>query len=85
MKIDKSFVFGVMENESDAVIVRSIAALGRNLGMHVTAEGVENQETLDFVAACGAHTAQGYYFAKALPPDELEAWIRSRLAAEIRS
>ena len=85
VKIDKSFVFGVMTNESDAAIVRSIAALGRNLGLHVTAEGVENRETLDFVAACGAHTAQGYFFAKALPPDELEAWIRDRLTAEIRS
>ncbi len=85
VKIDKSFVFGVMTNPSDAAIVRSIAALGRNLGLHVTAEGVENQDTLDFVATCGAHTAQGYFFAKALPPDELETWIRSRLAAEIRS
>jgi len=85
VKIDKSFVFGVMNNESDAAIVRSITALGRNLGLHVTAEGVENRDSLEFVTACGAHAAQGYYFSKALPADELEAWIRDRLTAEIRS
>ncbi len=85
VKIDKSFTLGVMGNESDAAIVRSIAALGRSLGLHVTAEGVEDADTLEFVTACGAHTAQGFYFTKALPPELLEAWIRARIAADVRS
>jgi diguanylate cyclase (GGDEF)-like protein len=85
VKIDKSFVLGVMQNESDAAIVRSIAALGRSLGLHVTAEGVEDADTLQFVTACGAHTAQGYFFTVPLPPDQLEAWMRKRIAADIHS
>jgi EAL domain-containing protein (putative c-di-GMP-specific phosphodiesterase class I) len=75
VKIDKSFTFGATHNESDATIVRSIAALGRELGMHVVAEGVETEEAVDFVRASGANTAQGYYFSRPVPAPTLEAWL----------
>jgi diguanylate cyclase (GGDEF)-like protein len=83
VKIDKSFVLSATQNPSDAAIVRSMTTLGRSLGLHVTAEGVEDEATLAFLAECGAHTAQGFYFSKPMPPDQIEAWLRQRITSGV--
>ena len=74
LKIDKSFVLDMLESESDAVIVRATVELGHNLGLKVTAEGVENEEILNSLRQIGCDIAQGYYFAKPRPLDEILAW-----------
>ncbi|MBI2969408.1 MAG: bifunctional diguanylate cyclase/phosphodiesterase, partial [Gammaproteobacteria bacterium] len=75
MKIDKSFVMGYKQKRN-AAIVRSAIELGHNLGLTVTAEGVEDEETFESLRGLGCDFAQGYYFSKPLPVDELTIWLR---------
>jgi diguanylate cyclase (GGDEF)-like protein len=76
IKIDKSFVMDMGENEDNAVIVISIINLARNLNLKVVAEGVESQEIWDRLADFGCDAAQGYYMSRPLPPAELTRWIQ---------
>jgi len=76
IKIDKSFVLGMMTNDNDAVIVRSIIDLAHNIGLHVIAEGVEDEATVNALVKLGCDLAQGYYYAKPLPVAEFHRWLR---------
>ena len=75
IKIDKSFVLGMVKEEHAAVIVRSTIDLGHNLGKKVVAEGVETLEMWDMLSKWGCDTAQGYYMSKPLPADKLTLWM----------
>jgi diguanylate cyclase (GGDEF)-like protein len=70
VKIDRSFVAGMAEDENDAVIVRSTIDLARNLGLRVVAEGVETAEIMDTLAELRCDVAQGYFISR---PAELQA------------
>jgi diguanylate cyclase (GGDEF)-like protein len=72
VKIDRSFVAGMAEDENDAVIVRSTIDLARNLGLQVVAEGVETAEIMQALAELRCDTAQGYHISRPLPPGELD-------------
>ena len=78
IKIDKSFVMDMMEDENDAVIVRSTIDLAHNMGRQVVAEGVEHQDILDLLDILGCDTAQGYHICQPLPADELLLWLDQR-------
>jgi diguanylate cyclase (GGDEF)-like protein len=80
VKIDRSFVAGMTDDDNDAVIVRSTIDLARNLGLEVVAEGVENEAILRGLAALHCDVAQGFYLSRPLPPAELEAWLAGRPA-----
>ncbi|MGC9457408.1 MAG: bifunctional diguanylate cyclase/phosphodiesterase [Halothiobacillaceae bacterium] len=67
LKIDRTFVGDMLENEQDEVIVRSTIALGHNLGLKVVAEGVENAGTLDRLRNMGCDLAQGYHIGRPAP------------------
>jgi EAL domain-containing protein (putative c-di-GMP-specific phosphodiesterase class I) len=71
VKIDRAFVLGLAECEQDRSIVRSIVDLGHGLGCAVTAEGVEDAETADWLRSAGCDYAQGYHFARPAPWGEL--------------
>jgi EAL domain-containing protein (putative c-di-GMP-specific phosphodiesterase class I) len=71
LKIDRSFVLNVLTDADDAAIVRSTIVLGKQLGLSVIAEGIENRATADLLAAMGCEEGQGYYFARPLPAAEL--------------
>lgn len=75
VKIDKSFVMDMMNNESDAVIVKSIIDLGHNLSMDVVAEGVEDKQTALRLKQLGCDTLQGYYFSKPMSNTQFLEWI----------
>ena len=77
LKIDRSFVLKIEAGSSGAAIVHSIISLGRALGMHVTAEGIETDEQHQFLRVAGVHSFQGYHFGR---PVEASA-IAARLAA----
>lgn len=77
LKIDRSFVFSSSHSEESRLVIRSIVELGDSLGMQTVAEGVESKAVLDYLKTLGCDLAQGYYFAKALLPDDLEAWLES--------
>jgi EAL domain-containing protein (putative c-di-GMP-specific phosphodiesterase class I) len=53
-----------------------VVNLGRTLGMRVLAEGIETEEQAQMLTALGCHEGQGYLFARPMPSDALEAWMR---------
>ncbi|BBP61069.1 GGDEF domain-containing phosphodiesterase [Pseudomonas sp. St316] len=76
IKIDKSFVQDLLDDEDDATIVRAIIQLGKSLGMQVIAEGVETVEQEAYIIAEGCHEGQGYYYSKPLPARELGLYLK---------
>ena len=72
LKIDQSFVRDVLTNPSDAMIARTILALGHNLGLTVIAEGVETAGQHDFLARMGCDAFQGFYFSRPVPSEQLK-------------
>jgi EAL domain-containing protein (putative c-di-GMP-specific phosphodiesterase class I) len=70
IKIDKSFIMGLREANSKAV-VSAIIGLGRSLGMTVTAEGIEEPEHLAYLRGIGCGQGQGYLIGRAIPGDQL--------------
>jgi EAL domain-containing protein (putative c-di-GMP-specific phosphodiesterase class I) len=65
----------------DAVIVHSTIDLGRNLGLRVVAEGVEDSLTLQHLDLLGCHAVQGYHVSRPVAPDELISWLEQQQAA----
>ena len=74
LKIDKSFVMGMEQDESDAKIVRSTVDLAHNLGLTVVAEGVENDHILQRLRELQCDEAQGYFISKPMPADQFARW-----------
>src|SRR3712207_5089348 len=79
IKIDRSFVGGMAEDRGDATVVRSTIDLARNLGLRVTAEGVEHEQARRRLAALGCDRGQGYLFSPPIDGDALAAWAGDRL------
>jgi len=77
LKIDKSFIRDIMENEDDRTIALTILSMGKNLGLHIVAEGVENEGQLAFLQANGCHEIQGFLFAPAMSGEDFVRWYRS--------
>ncbi|MEQ8439664.1 MAG: sensor domain-containing phosphodiesterase [Ilumatobacter fluminis] len=78
LKIDQSFVSGMLLDPQDEVIVRSTIDLGHNLRLSVVAEGVEDEATLHALASMGCDVAQGFWIARPLSAPELIAWVIER-------
>ena len=76
IKIDKSFVQDLLDDDDDATIVRAIIQLGKSLGMQVIAEGVETPEQEAYIISEGCHEGQGYHYSKPLPARELAAYLK---------
>jgi EAL domain-containing protein (putative c-di-GMP-specific phosphodiesterase class I) len=76
LKIDKSFVLDINKNENDAIIVKATINLAHNLGLLVTAEGVENEHILNKIKEYGCDIVQGYYFAKPLSVADFNDWMK---------
>jgi len=77
IKIDQSFVRELGRQRDCAAIVRAVIALGRDLGMATTAEGVETREQLRALAQAGCSDIQGYLFSRPVPLSEIPAVLRS--------
>jgi predicted signal transduction protein with EAL and GGDEF domain len=76
LKIDRSFVRDLGITPQSSAVVSAIIALARSLGLRVIAEGVENLRQMEVLHKLGCTVMQGFLFAKALPPDDLEAWLQ---------
>ena len=74
IKIDKSFVLKLASNRGDAILVKSTIELGHNLGLKVTAEGIEDEESLKILQAYGCETGQGYFISKPIPAEDFETF-----------
>ena len=75
LKIDQSFIRDISSNGDDAVVVETIIDMASHLGLSVIAEGVENQQQLDFLIEKGCNAFQGYYFSRPLCAGDLERYI----------
>lgn len=80
VKIDQSFVFNMLDNDSDYRIVRGITNLAHDLGLTTVAEGIETQEAWERLHELGCDFAQGYYLSPPLPEDKFALWLRERRA-----
>ena len=78
IKIDRSFVMDMHDDGDDFMIVRATVDLGKNLGLRVVAEGVEDRETFDRLADFGCDEAQGYYISRPMPLEEFGRWLSVR-------
>ncbi|WP_159078752.1 EAL domain-containing response regulator [Orrella marina] len=76
IKIDKRFVGNLAQSTESQKICAAIIGLGQAMGLEVTAEGVENQHALDFLAQAGCDKVQGYYFSRPMPGYEALRWSR---------
>lgn len=79
IKVDKSFVMVAMHSEEARAVIRSIVELGHSLGLVVTAEGVEDLETFDYLSQIGCERAQGYFFSRPVDGDRARMWARDHL------
>ena len=75
LKIDRSFVTQMMENEENLAIVRTIVALAQNLGMDVVAEGVETEDQLRLLRKLECENGQGFLFSTPLGGVQLDQFI----------
>ena len=78
LKIDRSFVAALENDDQGTRIARTIILLGRELKLEVIAEGVESQTVADALVALGCETAQGYHYARPMPEDEFVEWLARR-------
>lgn len=78
LKIDRSFVRDVMNDQQDAQIVETIIAMARHLNLKVIAEGVENEEQERFLKQHACHEAQGFLYGKPMPAGAFAEWWASR-------
>jgi len=77
LKIDRTFVRGAAHDDAARTILEASVALGQRLGMSVVAEGVEDQADWDRVAQLGCHLAQGHFVSRAMPGEEIPAWVQA--------
>jgi EAL domain-containing protein (putative c-di-GMP-specific phosphodiesterase class I) len=75
LKIDKSFVLGMMTDSDDEVIVRSTIDLGHNMGLKVVAEGVETEAAMLHLGWLSCDLVQGYHLSRPLPADKFSDWL----------
>ncbi len=71
IKVDQSFVSGLLDDKDSLAIVRSIVTLSKNLGFHITAEGIETLNQAEILKFLGCETLQGFYFSKPLHKNDM--------------
>ncbi|MFV7771213.1 EAL domain-containing protein [Shewanella marisflavi] len=76
IKIDKSFVYNMMEDRADANLIKAIINMGQSLDMRLVAEGVETESQRSFLQGLGCDFVQGYLISKAMPLEEIDPILR---------
>ncbi len=83
LKVDRSFVITMMQDEASAKLVRTILALGRDLGLDVVAEGVEDMDAARKLKAMGCGLGQGYGFSKPLKLSDAQTFLAKSLGQDV--
>ena len=81
LKIDRAFVTEITQSARGSSIAEMVVQLGRNLGLTVVAEGVEDERQAQILQALGCPLGQGFLFARPMPPAELKLWLRENTPA----
>jgi len=76
LKVDRSFIRDVVEDEDDAAIVRAMIALAKSLKLEVTAEGIETDAQVEFVRTHGCNEVQGYYFSRPVMEEKIHEYLK---------
>jgi diguanylate cyclase (GGDEF)-like protein len=76
LKIDKSFVMNIEDNQNDRIIVSSTIELAHNMGLHVVAEGIENIKVWEFLQNMNCDYGQGYYMSRPISVSDFETWYQ---------
>lgn len=84
IKIDRTFIKDMAQQQDDQVIVTTTLQMGHNLGLRVVAEGIEDETTLNFLRDAGCDLAQGYYIAKPMPFGDFVDWLNKKNPASSR-
>ncbi|MNI62347.1 Oxygen sensor protein DosP [compost metagenome] len=79
LKIDKSFIDSI-DTPNNMSLASSIVTIGHDMGLNVTAEGVETQEQLAFLERTSCDKVQGYFISRPIPENEVAGWISGRPA-----
>ena len=82
LKIDRSFVQSLPDNDEDVAIATAVIALGRSMRMKVVAEGVETQPQADLLRHLGCDEMQGYLLGRPMPAPELVTWLKNHLRTQ---
>jgi diguanylate cyclase (GGDEF)-like protein/PAS domain S-box-containing protein len=77
LKIDQSFVHGMMNDAGDLAIVQGVIGLARSFGYRIIAEGVETADQGQMLLQLGCHMAQGYHFARPMPVEDFIPWVKN--------
>ncbi len=77
LKIDKSFIMGIIDNEEDKIIVQTIISMAHSLGFKTVAEGVETIQHVNMLKDMKCDQLQGYYFAKPIPKNEFVLFLQN--------
>jgi diguanylate cyclase len=83
LKVDRSFVSGMLGDADDEVLVRSVVELGHNLGLTVVAEGVEDEATLDALTLAGCDVVQGFHTGRPMPVEALSQWLQASASTRV--
>jgi len=77
LKIDRSFINGILESEQDSQMAQSIISMGHTMNIKVLSEGVEEKDQFDLLNSYGCDLYQGYYFSRPLMPSDLISFIKN--------
>jgi len=79
LKIDRSFIKDIPEDEDDIAITKATIALGKSLNLSLIAEGVETEYQRDFLLANGCNNIQGYFYSKPIPANEMDIFLQNKI------
>jgi len=79
LKIDRSFIMDLPDDEDDVGITKAVIALAKSLNLNIIAEGVENKEQKEFLIANGCNNIQGYYYSRPVPANEMLSILKNGL------
>lgn len=85
LKIDRSFMRDLETDQNARAVASAVIRIGHSLALNVVAEGVESEAQRRFLQALRCHVLQGFLYAKALPPSDLETWLRQRNEARLEA
>ena len=85
MKIDRYFVGRALREQESRSVAKAIIELGHSLGLLVTAEGIEDRETLDYLRELGCDQAQGYYLGRPMAGSAVGAWLDACAVSDVQA
>lgn len=83
LKVDQSFVRRIESDQASRAVTQAIIALGRSLHLHTVGEGIESEDTLNYLQEHGCNQAQGFWFGEPMPAQEFMRWYRERWSAPL--